>query len=542
MGKHGPCCHCGVTTTPLWRNGPPDKPVLCNACGSRWRTKGSLINYTPLHARELIEQEGLEVCKVKPIPVKPKEKKLQKIKQSSGALENKREIPYSDQNFRKMLERDTSNWSSSGSATSYSESCAHFATNEVSDLTGSAQSNVWDPQVPSKRRTCVVRQKPTPVEKLTKDLYIIMHEQQSSYLSSSEEDLLYEGETPVGSFEIGNGSVLLRYPNTKAIEEESEASSLPKSCIINEDESKGTKFSGVGMEKFRKPAAHMAQCQVKRDKSSDRLHILQDRDSPLCSTDLKDIVDFEVLMRHMTDEEQQRLMKYLPSLDTAKYPESLRSMFNSSQFVETLSYFQQLLQEGIFDLSISGTDNEDYITLKRLVLQNFSRSTWVEHYKRLKDIKKKQYVGGKEVVTDSSYHGHSNFTRLKRSMDAQNLKFSEPDSAMRSPKRLASSVFDVEDFVDNDGTCFSPRTIFATPPERSSSLLCSLQFTDDNSDHGLLLDVPSSSSFPEAELLYYTSNPKRNNSSSESRIFGDGEESLSNLPVSSFNSQKPRQR
>ncbi|KAH0455980.1 hypothetical protein IEQ34_013887 [Dendrobium chrysotoxum] len=57
MGKHGPCRHCRVTSTPLWRNGPPEKPVLCNACGSRWRTKGSLANYTPLHAREPIEWE-----------------------------------------------------------------------------------------------------------------------------------------------------------------------------------------------------------------------------------------------------------------------------------------------------------------------------------------------------------------------------------------------------------------------------------------------------------------------------------------------------
>ncbi|GBG83588.1 hypothetical protein CBR_g37309 [Chara braunii] len=47
MGKSGPCGHCGVTTTPLWRNGPPDKPVLCNACGSRWRTRGNLTNYLP---------------------------------------------------------------------------------------------------------------------------------------------------------------------------------------------------------------------------------------------------------------------------------------------------------------------------------------------------------------------------------------------------------------------------------------------------------------------------------------------------------------
>lgn len=36
--------------TPLWRNGPPEKPVLCNACGSRWRTKGTLSNYMPMHS------------------------------------------------------------------------------------------------------------------------------------------------------------------------------------------------------------------------------------------------------------------------------------------------------------------------------------------------------------------------------------------------------------------------------------------------------------------------------------------------------------
>lgn len=138
------------TATPLWRNGPPEKPVLCNACGSRWRTKGSLTNYTPLHARELIDSEEFKVTKVKSLSFKPKEKKLQKIKQSDADVENEHEMPYSDQNFRKILERDTrkilerdtSNRSSSGSATSYSESCAHFGTTEASDLTGTVFSRL----------------------------------------------------------------------------------------------------------------------------------------------------------------------------------------------------------------------------------------------------------------------------------------------------------------------------------------------------------------------------------------------------------------
>uniref|UniRef100_A0A3Q7EQP8 GATA-type domain-containing protein n=1 Tax=Solanum lycopersicum TaxID=4081 RepID=A0A3Q7EQP8_SOLLC len=35
--------------TPLWRPGPTEKPVLCNACGLRWRTKETLDDYVPKH-------------------------------------------------------------------------------------------------------------------------------------------------------------------------------------------------------------------------------------------------------------------------------------------------------------------------------------------------------------------------------------------------------------------------------------------------------------------------------------------------------------
>lgn len=42
------------TGTPLWRNGPPEKPVLCNACGSRYRLRGTLINYAPKHLQSTL--------------------------------------------------------------------------------------------------------------------------------------------------------------------------------------------------------------------------------------------------------------------------------------------------------------------------------------------------------------------------------------------------------------------------------------------------------------------------------------------------------
>lgn len=60
-------------------------------------------------------------------------------------------------------------------------------------------------------------------------------------------------------------------------------------------------------------------------------------------------------------------------------------MFDSPQFIEDLSMFQKLLAEGVFDFSPSGkTKSEGSGNLKRLVLCNLTRSTWVEHYNLLK--------------------------------------------------------------------------------------------------------------------------------------------------------------
>ncbi|KAK9795204.1 hypothetical protein WJX73_008659 [Symbiochloris irregularis] len=39
---HGPCCHCLVAESPQWRKGPKCKPILCNACGTRFLRTRSL--------------------------------------------------------------------------------------------------------------------------------------------------------------------------------------------------------------------------------------------------------------------------------------------------------------------------------------------------------------------------------------------------------------------------------------------------------------------------------------------------------------------
>lgn len=76
---------------------------------------------------------------------------------------------------------------------------------------------------------------------------------------------------------------------------------------------------------------------------------------------------------------------------------------------------------------------------------------------------------------------------------------------LKSPKRvIMKTTYENKELIDNDGSCFSPRSLFALPPDGSSLMLDSLHFVDESSDHDLLLDVPSNGSFPQAELLHPT--------------------------------------
>ncbi|XP_030533502.1 GATA transcription factor 26-like [Rhodamnia argentea] len=516
MVKQGPCYHCGVTSTPLWRNGPPEKPVLCNACGSRWRTKGTLANYAPLHSRADSENyEDHRVARTKGVSMNKKEVKVLKRKYYGENMTVGGNSHEYSQNFHKFADDDTSNWSSSGSALSNSESCAPFGSADASDLTGPAQSVVWDSLVPSRKRTCVNRSKPSAVEKLTRDLHTILHEQQSSCLSgSSEEDLLLESETPMVSVEIGHGSVLIRHPSSIAREEESEASSLSV-------DNKQLKQNGVHYHPLTIPvhkkcvnllsskaqtlespfAQGKEQGQLKRDKSQhEKLHMLGTRSSPLLSIELRDVLNFDQFVKYLTYEEQQQLLKYLPQVDRANFPDSLRSMFDGAAFLENLSSFQHLLTEGVFDISSSVAKDEDYRTLRKLVLAKTMKCKWVEHYHQVKKLKSGSgspgSQGGRETVS-------SNLIKGKGLHDIQKQKYTEVNAKIKSPRRLIMGGSSKnKEIAESDGSCFSPRSLFAVPPDGGALLLDSLHAADDNSEQDLLLDVPSNGSFPQAELLH----------------------------------------
>ncbi|KAM3391891.1 hypothetical protein ACQJBY_013176 [Aegilops geniculata] len=300
--KEGPCGHCGVISTPLWRNGPPDKPVLCNACGSRWRIRGTLVNYTPAHRRE-----DTGASEARPDKLKLKGQKQPKKRPNRSIVKDE---PWSDQNFWKMGNADTSNRSGSGSAVSYSESCAPYGSIDASEIAGSAQSHAWESLVPSRKRSCVSRPKPSALEALVDDLNSIMHEEQLYCLSagSTEEDLLYHSETPAGSFEIGYGSVLLRHPNTKSEEEESEANSVPadtKSYITSESysgcasfiahsEIKGASNSNAASEKLKWSPMQAHDSASRDELHYSNQHILESADSALVSVALEDNCSKEV--------------------------------------------------------------------------------------------------------------------------------------------------------------------------------------------------------------------------------------------------------
>ncbi|CAA7393151.1 unnamed protein product [Spirodela intermedia] len=394
------------------------------------------------------------------------------------------------------------------------------------------------------------RPKPSSVEKLTRDLHSILH-QQASYISGSPEDeLLYETETPWGSVEIGNGGVLIRHPNAAILEDESEASSLP---IDNKLATASEAYSGASSlpvnsvgkedpvdEKVKRTPP--AEEHARRDKVPlEKFSMLRCKDSPLTYVDLTEIVNLEVFMRHLTSEEQQQLMKYLPSIDAARPPESLKSMFQSPQFTENMSYYRQLLADGTFDMNGSGVTADESRALKKLVLTSSLKSKWVEYHTKIKSSRNNEAKRRKGVRTGPGLLGSSSSVPLRRPNDRLSQNPPEKKSSIKSPKRssklrvtnLRSLKSPQPNSMENTLSIFSPRGMLASPLQ-VNPLLDSLQFDGEDSDQDLLLEVRTNGSFPEAELLSETwkQNAGLNSMSAESGI-----ESISYNPTSSSSSQ-----
>ncbi|PHT64352.1 hypothetical protein T459_31703 [Capsicum annuum] len=111
--------------TSNWRNGPPEKPVLCNACGLRWRTRQTLDGYIPKHANGEIQRSQL------PSEMKPArdEQKLEVGVEVSG-----------QDGSSACLEVEMNNVLTIGSAGSASDNCIQMEETNETDVSISG----WD--------------------------------------------------------------------------------------------------------------------------------------------------------------------------------------------------------------------------------------------------------------------------------------------------------------------------------------------------------------------------------------------------------------
>lgn len=553
MGKQGPCCHCGISTTPLWRNGPPEKPVLCNACGSRWRTKGTLANYMPMHSGGCGANGSLDYKwpRGKKVSQKFKEQRSHKRKEPCDIhQEMEFTVENSNQQHGNFLDEDASTRSSSVSGLSYSEGCMQHA-----GAFEKYSTVAWDSPVPSKKRTCMFRQRPSSLENFTKSVQV-SHGQDFSYLSSSlEDDLLYECKDQIITPEIGLGGVFIRQPHSATREEESEASSL---LIDNKGYSKfdvsNQAYSGVGDTRVQiwgdditRSERWMEMKELKR--------LLQSCHSPLISIELEDVVNFDTFTELLKEEEQRHLVKYLSSVDHSGLPESLKCMFNSGQFKGALSNFQHLLSEGMFGTYGSRLSPQvERLFQQLLIVTDLTNSQWIERYSKLqKDVKDSKCVNFSEIpeykesskikdfglpacsVSKPWKHAtHKAFMSSPGQLSSQVITGSEKstrntDNVKKSGPNTVHPVTPAWASCNMEGICHesidtgstskdaagfeikpkgSPSlgasSLFSSPPKRCPPFVFESieDFADEDSDSVLLFDVPSNLSFPQAELLH----------------------------------------
>ncbi|XP_022762097.1 GATA transcription factor 26-like [Durio zibethinus] len=211
MRKKGPCFHCGIDNTPLWRNGPPEKPVLCNACGSRYRLGKSLENYTP---------KTFQVIRKKKQEAVPK-----------AIVSEDQNIVTSNACYTSFLE----DYASSESSTSHNyQNCFPIKQENRADNPVENLGSLWG--IPSRKRSPVVYGSPTTIQKLRRDLHKILRNEDTFNNNASEgpEDVLIYNininKLQIPSNEIGLGSMLLKFPVSSQNHNEIEPCSSTINC------------------------------------------------------------------------------------------------------------------------------------------------------------------------------------------------------------------------------------------------------------------------------------------------------------------------
>ncbi|KAJ7550791.1 hypothetical protein O6H91_07G118600 [Diphasiastrum complanatum] len=142
--------------------------------------------------------------------------------------------------------------------------------------------------------------------------------------------------------------------------------------------------------------------------------VLSSSQSPLIFLELKDILNFETFTSLLSDQELKQVMQFVSSVDMANIPNSLKSMFISSQFEGALSNFQQLLSEGMFDCSEMGLSPNVLGHYEQLlVLTDLAATGWMDQCSQLRTHNTRRRSnfqirnGVKEKVSESFSTGDS---------------------------------------------------------------------------------------------------------------------------------------
>ncbi|KAH8969695.1 hypothetical protein BDL97_02G047400 [Sphagnum fallax] len=432
-GKQGPCGHCGIETTPLWRNGPPEKPVLCNACGSRWRTKGTLLNYMPMHSGGFGgagSKEGVA-----------RRKKGSHKRSSDPACSHKRKEPSGGHveirtpaSLHPLLLKDAEE---ELKTTSSLESGVFGPDSDALSRSSPVQSDSsaglgWEGPIPSRKRTPMVRGC-TSLEKLISHFQELMNESPpqscpTATSSESAEELLLEGTPSIMTVEKGVDIEFIQQNPMPLLQEPAvEVMSFLMESAVNVEAMQGmdARFSnGVVVEPLNEAPIFPAQGKEKPShflkemedmgylQSDHRLvpnkallenfpcnkqDVLQGCQSPLVFLEMKEILSFDTYTGLLTDQEQGQLASLVSPVDINRIPESLKEMFNSGQFEGALVNFQQLLSEGMFDSLEPGMDAGVLEHLQQLLTaSDLNSSGWMERLSQLQ-IYNKHWGGSSDL-------------------------------------------------------------------------------------------------------------------------------------------------
>ncbi|TYH31846.1 hypothetical protein ES288_A01G204400v1 [Gossypium darwinii] len=186
MKKQGPCFHCGIDSTPLWRNGPPEKPVLCNACGSRYRLGKPLENYIP---------KTLQIIQKKKRKAVPK-----------SVVTNNGNASYSSSAM--------GDYASSESSTAHNLNFCSIKQENLDDDFHPVEDLGSSWRNHSRKRSAVVYNSLTTIQKLERDLQKILRHEPHLFngVESQDDVLIYNvniNNPQIPSKEIGLGTILL---------------------------------------------------------------------------------------------------------------------------------------------------------------------------------------------------------------------------------------------------------------------------------------------------------------------------------------------